>query len=149
MVYQTLQAIKIDVRWHAEYAVLQQISRSLEGIHQLISQQSHQLQMPANVDILVAKQLSDLLNLSTKYPKLSFTLNQGRLIIQNNALPDDQSLNTIDANSKETPEAKPTKIQQKITEFLAGNPAPQESSTAPSKPDVLLTNHKETNECNV
>lgn len=149
LVYQTLQAIKIDVRWHAEYAVLQQISRSLEGIHQLISQQSHQPQMPEDIDTLVAEKLSDLLNLSAQHPRISFTLDQGRLIIQNNALPTDKPLNAIDANSEETPEATDSKIQQAITEFLDSNRVPQESITAATKPDVLSTNYKETTECNV
>lgn len=149
LVYQTLQAIKTDVRWHAEYAVLQQIARSLEGIHQLISEQSYQPQMPENVDTLVADMLSDLLILSAQHPRVSFTLNQGRLIIQNNALPADKPFNAIDANPKETPPSTPTKLQQAIHEFLSGNNAPQESITAATKPDVLSTNHKETNECNV
>lgn len=149
LVYQTLQDIKTEVRWHAEYAVLQQIARSLEGIHQLISEQSYQPQMPEDIDTLVAEKLSDLLNLSAQHPRISFTLDQGRLIIQNNALPTDKPLNAIGANPKETPEATPTKLQQAIHEFLAGNPVPQESITASTTPEVLSIHNKETTECNV
>ena len=144
LVYQTLQDIKTEVRWHAEYSVLQQIARALEGIHQLISQQSHQPQMPANVDTLFAEKLSDLLTLSAQYPRISFTLDQGRLIIQNNTLSTDKSEDSIDANPKEITQSKTSKIQQAITEFLDANHVPQEGITASTKPETLPTNHKET-----